>query len=409
MISKLRTKIIVYSFLSVGIVFLIGLVVLLGIGYARLNDDRIARLDNEFAIQRWQAVPTDSIGGMVLAEYDLSSEQLLFKRVGEGVGQSDEQIDQTLQRVVAKRSDKGVFGISMVYSRRVEGDIMRIALYSRGYNSSKETKYLIYTLIALVVGSVAYLIICYFLAKMALRPVETTWKRQRQFVADASHELKTPLAVIRANTDLVVAHKNATVASQMQWIDNIRFETDRMTGLVSDLLFLAKNDEGLKEQLDTVDLSECVEAVALAQETLFYEQGQEFSYEIVPHLTVLGNDGQLKQLVTILLDNANKYSVGKGNVRLTLDSFPTIAGKVAQLEVSNDSMELTDEQTEHLFDRFYTVDQARDKSHTGNGLGLAIAQTICENHEGEINAEYADGRIAFTVQLPLNRTVATKK
>lgn len=409
MISKLRTKIIVYSFLSVGIVFLIGLVVLLGIGYARLNDDRIARLDNEFAIQRWQAVPTDSIGGMVLAEYDLSNEQLLFKRVGEGVGQSDEQIDQTLQRVVAKRSDKGVFGISMVYSRRVEGDIMRIALYSRGYNSSKETKYLIYTLIALVVGSVAYLIICYFLAKMALHPVETTWKRQRQFVADASHELKTPLAVIRANTDLVAAHKNATVASQMQWIDNIRFETDRMTELVSDLLFLAKNDEGLEEQLDAVDLSECVEAVALAQEALFYEQGQEFSYEIAPHLTVLGNDGQLKQLVTILLDNANKYSVGKGNVRLTLDSLPTIAGKVAQLEVSNDCMELTDEQTEHLFDRFYTVDQARDKSQTGNGLGLAIAQTICENHEGEISAEYADGRIAFTVQLPLNRTVATKK
>ncbi len=409
MIKKLRAKIIILSFVSVCIVFVIGLAVLLFIGYARLNDERIAHLTGEFSIEDWSTVQPSSIGGIVLAEYDLQTKQFLLRCRGAGVSQSDEYVEQALERVINRHSDDGTLGFGMVYSRRINGNVMRIAIYDRGYNSSRETKYLIYSLIALLVGAACYLLISYFLAKMALRPVEITWKRQKQFVADASHELKTPLAVIRANTDLVASHKNATVASQMQWIENTRFETNRMTELVNDLLFLAKNDEGLKEELAAVDFSDCAESVVLSQEVLLYEHGKTFIYEITPHLSVLGSDGQLKQLVTILLDNANKYSVDEGNIRLTLHPAQTILGRTAELKVSNDCKELSEEQTSHLFDRFYTVDQARDKSCTGNGLGLAIAQTICENHEGVISAEYSDGRITFTAQLPLNKSTATKK
>lgn len=407
MIRKLRVRIIIFSFVSVCIVFVIGLVVLLGVGYGRLNDERVARLNNTLMIEDWSNVDPHSIGGIVLAEYNKDTMRFTLCKRGEGVVRTDEYIEKALPHILERRLETGTYGIKLVYSRRVKDNVVRIALYDRDYNTEKETKYTIYILVALFAGSVCYLIISDLLARMALRPVEVTWKRQKQFVADASHELKTPLAVIRANTDIICSHKNKTVASQMKWIESTRFETDRMTGLVQDLLFLAKNDEGLKEDLDTVDFSDCAESVVLAQEVLLYERGKKFDFEIAPHLMVLGNDGQLKQLVTILLDNAGKYSVGEGNVRLDLSSVQNIAGKFVQLTVSNDCNELTEEQTSKLFDRFYTVDSSREKTNAGNGLGLAIAQTICENHQGEISSLYEHGRITFTAQIPLYKPVPT--
>lgn len=403
MIRKLRTKIIVYSFISVCVVFMMGLAVLFGIGYSRLNDERVVRLNNEFVIDDWHTVSPSSISGIVLAEYDIEQDNISLKVVGDGIKQTESETDDILKRIITRRFDEGLIGINVVYTKRIDGTVMRIAYMDRGFNSSKDVKYAVYSVVALFVGSIAYLIICNFLAHLALKPVEVTWKRQKQFVADASHELKTPLSVIKANTELIAAHSKDTVASQMKWVDNTRFEVERMTALVNDLLFLAKNDEGLKEQLDTVNFSECVTSVVLAQEVLLYEKGKVFDYDIAPNLSVLGNDGQLKQLVTILLDNANKYSKGEGNIRLTLSVASSIVGKIAELKVSNDCEYITPEQLEHLFDRFYMIDQSRDKSHTGTGLGLAIAQTICENHEGEITASFADGRITFTAQLPIYR------
>lgn len=409
MIRKLRTKIIVICFVSVCFVFLIGLAVLLVLGFDRINDERIARLNVELNSPDWRRVAPESIDSIVLAEYDPDGEQIVWSLQGTGINVSMEKIEQTLQRIASKRSDSGSYGMKIVYSKRTDGDVIRIAMYDRTHNNSTDVKYVIYSLIALFVGAACYVVLSIILANFALRPIETTWKRQKQFVADASHELKTPLAVIKANTELVATHGSDTVDSQMQWLENTRFETDRMTALVNDLLFLAKNDEGLRETLDTVDLSECVESVVLSREILFYENDKKFDYEIAPHLRILGNIEQLRQLTSILLDNALKYCKGQGNIVLKLTSLPTISGKVAELKVSNDSNELSKEQLEHLFDRFYTVDQSRDKKHTGSGLGLSIAQAICENHGGVISCNYSEGRVNFVARLPLGRVNKGKK
>ena len=171
-----------------------------------------------------------------------------------------------------------------------------------------------------------------------------------------------------------------------------------MAELVNDLLFLAKSDDGVKTTMDVVDLSECVERTVLTYEAVLYENGKSFDYEISPHLQIRGNEGQLKQLVTILLDNANKYSRGAGNISLKLGA----SGKNVELCVANDCDELTDNQLDHLFDRFYTVDQSRTSS--GNGLGLSIAQVICQTHSGKIIATYGVGRITFSAILPLNKS-----
>ncbi len=409
MISKLRTKFTVFSFVSVCMVFLMGLAVLLGIGYARLKDERVARLDNELNRSDWRRVTTSSIAGLALAEYDLEQNSFVWLLKGDGFGISDERLNSCLDTIVSRGNASGNLGLDVTFSKAEKEGVLRIALYDRHYNNGRYVKYTVYSVIALAVGSACYLVISRFLAGFAMRPVEKIWNKQKQFVADASHELKTPLAVIRANTELIASHGSETVESQMHWIENTRFETERMTELVNSLLFLAKNDEGLKEETERIDFSECVESVVLAQEVLLYEKGKSFSYNVTNGLYVTGNDGQLRRLVAILLDNAAKYSLNEGNITLKLSQVTNVSGKFAELKVSNDCNPLTDEQLEHLFDRFYTVDGSRDKANAGHGLGLAIAQAVCENHQGSVSVAYADNRITFSALLPIAKASASKK
>lgn len=404
MIRKLRNKIIWVCLVSVVVVFLMGMAVLLGLGYSRLNDERMTRLTSELNKNQWEEldqVSSSAVAGIVLVNYDMQTDAIVNDVVGTGVSLSQKDVAQLSEKIGSRHLNSGRIGFRVLYAKRAEGDVVHIAIYDRRYTSVKDIKFAIYCFVALLVGATLYCFISYWLARLALRPVEKIWTRQKQFVADASHELKTPLSVIMANTELIASHGEETVNSQMRWLDNTRFEAERMTTLVNQLLFLAKNDDGLETTMETANFSECCESVVLSQEVLFYEKNKKFSYSIAPDLKVLGNDGQLKQLVTILLDNAIRYSEGEGNVQLNVTQTVNIYGKFAELTVSNDCAPITEEQMEHIFDRFYTVDTSRNKNNAGNGLGLAIAQTICENHQGTITAQYANGRISFVATIPL--------
>ena len=270
------------------------------------------------------------------------------------------------------------------------------SLQQFGASSNNLTTFVVSTLSALTVGILGYFFVSFMLARIALKPVEESWIKQKQFVADASHELKTPLSVILANTEIIASHQEETVASQMKWVENTRAEAQRMAGLVADLLFLAKNDDGLKVQMEDVNLSDCVGTIVLGYDAIFYENKKDFAYQVDKDVYIVGNVGQLKQLTTILLDNANKYSKGSGNITLSL----TANGKHANLTVENDSEQLTEEQLKHLFDRFYTVDPSRNKNNGGNGLGLNIAQVICQTHGGSIRVECENGRTRFVADIP---------
>lgn len=237
-----------------------------------------------------------------------------------------------------------------------------------------------------------------YLARWALRPAELAWQRQRQFVADASHELKTPLTVILANTAIMASHPQDTVAAQRQWLDGIREEGRRMKGLIDDLLFLARAD-ALRAPAPAVavDWSEVAESAALAFESVAFEQGITLQCDVAPGLTVLGDRAQLAQLAGILLDNACKYAGGPRRVTLALEA----QGSHARLRVCNTGDSLTAEQLDRLFERFYRADAARGQG--GYGLGLAIAQSIVQGHGGRITAESRDGSTTLTVTLPLQK------
>ena len=261
---------------------------------------------------------------------------------------------------------------------------------------------LILTSLMVGVGALVLLFgICLFLADWALRPVERTWNQQKRFISDASHELKTPLTVILANIDILRRHGRDTIESQRKWLDSAGDEAVRMKNLVEDLLTLARLDEAGQTapmpELTDVNLTDAVWASLLTYEPVAFEQGLLLDSSVEPDVYVRGDEQKLRQLTTILLDNACKYAGRRGSVRVTLSA----GADRAQLAVRNSGDVIPPENLEHLFERFYRADAARSGSKSGYGLGLSIAQGIARLHRGAITATSSeqDGT-CFMVTLP---------
>lgn len=235
------------------------------------------------------------------------------------------------------------------------------------------------------------------LARWAVRPVEKAWKQQRQFVADASHELKTPLTVIMTNAELLQGPDGGG-ESRSQFSGNILTMSRQMRNLVERLLELARADnEGGQERFVPVDYSALVENALLPFEPVFFEKGLELSVQAEPGIVVNGSEQHLRQMVEILLDNAQKYSGTGGPVVLRLQR----AGRRhCRLSLSNPGETLSGEELKNIFKRFYRVDKARSRDG-GFGLGLSIAESIASAHHGRIWAESNDGIITLRVELPV--------
>lgn len=245
-------------------------------------------------------------------------------------------------------------------------------------------------------GLLAFFGLAVLLARSAVRPVEEAWRQQKQFVADASHELKTPLTVILTNTELLQS-PDYDEAQKQQFTDGIRTMAQQMRALVERLLELARAENARPQAaFAPVCLSEVAETSALLFEAALYERGLTLETQVEPELTVSGDERQLGQLVEILLDNARKYASG-GTVRLQLQR----SGRHScHLSLENEGPALSPQQLQEIFKRFTRADPARTRSGSF-GLGLAIAQAIVQAHHGKIWAESRDGRNTFHVELPL--------
>lgn len=259
---------------------------------------------------------------------------------------------------------------------------------------------LIYTflVVAFVMLIVIFFISRYF-ANKAIHPIKEAFDKQTQFIADASHELKTPLAVISTNVDLVLSNNNATIESQSKWLNYIKSEVERMSKLTNDLLYLTKiNYSDIKMIFTNFSLSETVENVILTMEAVIFENNINLEYDIDPSLTVTGNNEQIKQVVMILLDNALKYTNTKGKVNISLKKCHN---KII-LSVSNTGKGIPKENIDKIFDRFYCVDKSRSRGSGGYGLGLAIAKAILEQHGGSISVSSTlNESTTFMVELPI--------
>ena len=247
-----------------------------------------------------------------------------------------------------------------------------------------------YTLIFGGVALVLFFILSLYLAKRIVNPLEESYQKQKQFISDAGHELKTPVSVVSANAELL-----SREIGDNQWLQNIQYENERMGMLVGQLLDLART-ENVTPQMEHIDFSRLVAGEALPFESVAFEKGLNLNNNIAENISVIGNSTQLKQIVSILLDNAIRHSKEQGEVWLTL----TKEHGYAKLSVINKGDEIPVEQREQIFERFYRVDTARNGEDKHYGLGLAIAKAIATAHKGNIAVHCFDGFVELRVQIP---------
>ncbi len=306
---------------------------------------------------------------------------------------------------LSKTNDKGKFKLdgdywAFIIKPSVEGyKIVFLDITSRQGILTN----LIYTfLIVAVVMLIVIFFISRFFANKSIQPIKEAFDKQRQFIGDASHELKTPLAVINTNVDVLLSNKEDTIKNQLKWLNYIKSEVERMTKLTNDLLYLTQIDySNTKMIYSNFDLSNAVEDVILTMEALIFENNISLSYNIDSNLFVKGNSEQIKQVVMILLDNALKYTNTKGSIDVRLKNIHNNAN----LSVTNTGEGIPEEYINKIFDRLYRIDKSRSSNSGGYGLGLSIAKAIIEQHDGEISVKSVlNDNTTFIIELPCSNS-----
>ncbi len=410
MIRKLRRKFILVNMSFVTVVLLIVFGVLCFTSYQRLKNINYGAMQQAIRKGGEHIPPKLDVGGFPKDDFPpasstvfsvtLNQDGSIASVVGMGVDVSDQLAEKAVQLALASNQKEGRLAeLNLRFLMEDTPDGTRIAFADQSGERSSMANLLLTSLLVGIGGLTAFFFISLFLSSWILRPVEQAWEQQRQFVADASHELKTPLTVILANTGILLAHRQERIEDQAKWVEYIKAEADRMKKLVDDLLFLAKSDASRTPALPTsMNFSDVVWSCLLPFESVAFEQGIELNSQIDPEISLVGNEGQLKQLVVILLDNACKYAGEKGKVCLKL----TRQGERVRLAVNNTGPAIPQEALGHLFERFYRVDKSRAREDGGYGLGLAIAQTITEQHRGKISVESTEqAGTTFIVNLPI--------
>jgi len=255
---------------------------------------------------------------------------------------------------------------------------------SRDIQNAKRV--LLYSMTISLVGLAAVYALVYFFSKKVFKPIEESYHKQKRFITDASHELKTPLAIIAANADVIEIE-----SGESEWSKSIKKQVGRMTSLVENMVELTRLDEGSNLLFEDVDLSnavtETVEAYFAPAET----KGVKININVENGIKVKGDEAKLRQMVSLLLDNAIKYSVKGENCFIEV-SFKKKSGK-AILKVSNPAEGLNIRNYDVLFDRFYRPDTARNSKEGGSGIGLSVVKSIAEAHSYKASAYSKDGKI----------------
>ena len=287
-------------------------------------------------------------------------------------------------RFSVKSEEKGGHTMYAVYDRTA--DVLRIRSF-------------LFTLIAMyVLCMLAITILAYLFSAKTTQPLKDAFDMQKDLIANASHELKTPLAIISANLAVMNSEKDSSVRDNEKWMESISGQVDRMNELVKGMLELSKLEQ-TTIKTDLVDFSAIVESACLEIEAVAFEKGATLVTDIQPGATILAEKVTIERLVYILLDNALKYSGEKGKVGCRL----TIVGKKLHLEVMNTGSAISEEEAKHVFDKFYRSDGARQNPDNKSfGLGLAIAKATVTAHGGTISCHGVENKgTVFEVFLPL--------
>ncbi|WP_099467695.1 sensor histidine kinase [Konateibacter massiliensis] len=399
MIVKLKKKFIFINMICVTVILITAFGAVLAASFIRVEEE--SRIAMETSAERsnrmddYASKPMLEIGGPQGGDKQPATFKIFTVKLNEDnsidtlIGDNVEIKDTVLEEIVTDSVSSGkrtgvLWDVSLRYLMNQTAEGSEIIFYDLSNDILSMLHLVKNCLIIGIASFAAFLMISIYLAGWALKPVERSWESQRQFIADASHELKTPLTVILANADILSAHREDTIEHQYKWIEYIKAEASHMSGLVNDLLFLAKSDASRESVMMTeVNLSDVVWNCYLPFESIAFEQGKNLEADIGQDIMIQGDSGKLKQLIMILLDNACKYTEKNGSIEVHLYEKPD-KGKV-YLTVKNSGEPILAEHLSHIFERFYRAEESRAREKGGYGLGLSIAKTITEMHRGKIS------------------------
>lgn len=344
--------------------------------------------DHEFK-QRFKDSPTFKLSKFYTVALSYDGEVIEIKNEAPTVYENSD-LENLAVKIVNNNKTTGTENNLSFYKVDKNGYILVTFMDNTIVNESAVTLFR-YTLIFGIVALVVFFFLSKFLARKIVEPLEEGYKKQKQFISDAGHELKTPVSVVSANAELLERE-----LGDNQWLKNIQYENERMGILVSQLLDLARA-ENVKPQFEEINFSRLVAGEALPFESVAFEKGINLNTNITDDIKIMGNSTQLKQVVSVLLDNAIKHSVGNSDVTLNLIK----ENNYINLSVVNKGEEIPKEHREKLFERFYRVDDARNSESNHYGLGLAIAKAIVDSHKGKIEVLCYNGLVEFKVKIPV--------
>ncbi|URZ00292.1 sensor histidine kinase [Clostridium felsineum] len=253
------------------------------------------------------------------------------------------------------------------------------------------TLFLIISCIVALVTLICVFILVSIFSKKAINPIIESMEKQKQFITDAGHEIKTPLAIISANADVL-----ELTSGTNEWITSIRNQSNRLDRLVKNLLMLSKMNENLDLVFSDFNLSTAAVEITNSFEVIAEKQNKKLVMDIQSNIILKGEENGIRQLISTLVDNAIKYSNDNGTIKISLRAIK----KSIKIEVYNTADNIDKENLDKLFDRFYRADSSRSRETGGYGIGLSIAKSIVERHRGKILAKSEDGKsICFTVLI----------
>lgn len=311
-------------------------------------------------------------------------------------------------RIISVDAEEAVTYANIAYNNTAETGFIESFRYQVGGENNftritfldcgrKLDAYYSFLLASVVISVCGYLIVFAFIAFFSnriIRPISESYEKQKRFITDASHEIKTPLTIIGADTDILEMEMG-----ENEWLCDIKNQISHLTGLTNDLVFLSRMEES-EHSLPVIDFpfSEVVTETAFSFQGLAQKQEKELLSFIPPMLTFCGNEKSIRQLVSILLDNAIKYSPANETIYLKVEEQNT----AITITVTNITQQIIEkEQLKHLFDRFYRIDASRNSKTGGHGVGLSIAHAIVEAHHGKIQATApAEKTLQIAIKLP---------
>lgn len=296
---------------------------------------------------------------------------------------------------IMKSERKHGFIDNFRYVRQSEENGIRITFLDCGRMLDSYRNFLLVSCIMAFAGYVIVFFVIVFFSGKIIRPIAESYEKQKRFITDAGHEIKTPLTIINANVDVLELE-----LGQNECLEDIQQQTKRLITLTNDLVYLARMEEA-QEALQMIEfpISDVIYETASAFKVLAQTQTKELDIQVQPMLSMRGNDKAIQQLISLLLDNALKYSPENSLISVKLER----QNKALHLTVSNATeMIIEKEHLYRVFDRFYRTDPSRNSETGGHGIGLSVAKAIVSAHGGKIQAWTQDGKIFnITVMFPL--------